>query len=236
MVLARLLSLILAVAAGAEDGVYETKAGDARVMTSVSAGQLAANAFLLPLALAFNMPHYGFERRPYDDSAGYGRGERDWAGAVRFAGQALAGGRGGGHAEMQVRGANRLGWQAAWDGYATGSLRPQARADEWSGHITANYVQSGNALLELGLGVSSLNSKGTRTGPSAALFLELFPRAPLALRGRYQAALLRGQSYHHVSAAAGFSLYGTGLYAGYSAYLGPAGNAHGPEAGLSIWF
>lgn len=234
--LAVVIAAALATAAGADDGAYETRAGPARLETSISGGQWLANAFLLPLALAFNQPHYGFESRPYAEGPGFGRGERDWAGELRVSGQALAGARGGGHAELQVRGSNRLGWQAGWDGYATGSLRGTRRGDYWTGHITCNYLQSGRALVELGLGGASLSSGATRTGPSAALLLELFPGAPWVVSGRYQSALLRGQSYHHLSARLGVSILGTGLFAGYSAFLGPAASASGPEAGLAAWF
>ena len=226
---ALLLALVLAAGnSSAEDRL--------RVETSFSAGELAANAFLLPLALAFNRPHYGFEARPYEGGPGYGRGERDWAAALRLSGQALGGGRSGGHAELQVRAANRLGWQASWDGYALGALRPGSRGDLWSGHITCNYAQTGRALFELGLGGASLRAERSRAGPSAALLLELFPRKPWTLAARCQSALLRGQFHHVLSARAGASVLGAGVYAGYGAFLSAQGNSHGPEAGLAYWF
>lgn len=225
---AALLITFLAMTSNAEDK-FELETG-------FSAGELAANAFILPLALAMRQPHFGFERRPYDGGQNYGRGDRDWGGTFRLSGQALATGRGGGHADVQVRGANRLGWQAGWDGYAIGALGSGHRADLWSGHITSNYLQSGHALLELGLGAASLRTDRTQVGPSAALLVELFPKAPWTLAARYQVAVLGGRSHHQVSARAGLSVRGIGAYAGYGAFFGPLGDARGPEAGLACWF
>lgn len=232
-----LAACLLAVPAAAEEELHDTRLGNsARLETSMSAGEIAANAFLLPLAFAFNQPHYGFEARPYADGPRYGRGERDWAGAARLSGQRLGGGRGAGHAELQVRGANRLGWQVAWDGWARGALRAPARGDLWSGHITANYVQSGRLFLELGLGAGSLRTDRTRLGPSAALLLEAFPGPPWFFSGKWQTAILGGQGFHQLQARAGVLVWGAGLHAGYAALIGPLGTASGPEAGLSVWF
>jgi len=52
----------------------------------------------------------------------------------------------------------------------------------------------------------------------------------------WQAALLRGQGYHLLDARVGATWHGAGLYAGWQAFLGPAGNATGPEVGLAGWF
>ncbi|MBI4422109.1 MAG: hypothetical protein HY554_00185 [Elusimicrobia bacterium] len=104
-----LVALAAALAAGtarAEDSVS--------VQTPLTAGEVLANGFLLPLALAFSQPHFGFERFPYEDGRGFGRGEREWSGAFRATSQAVGAGRAGGHAALLLRGANRLGWDAAW--------------------------------------------------------------------------------------------------------------------------
>lgn len=231
-----LLALWTAVPARSEDGVSETRAGDVKIQTSLSPGEIAANFFLLPLAYAFSQPHYGFERFPYEEGDGYGRGTRDWSAGLKLGGQALPGGRAGGHAELAVRGANRLGWRAAWDGFATGTLRGGPRGDFWSGHITANYAQTGAALFEVGLGAAAFNSQGSRAGPSAALVFEAFPRKPLTVSLRYEGAMLRRQGYHDLALRAGATVLGAGLYAGLHAFLGPAGSASGPELGLALWF
>ena len=229
---------LYAARAGAQE---EIKVGPAKLETVMSGGELLANIFLFPLALAFAQPHYGFESFPYEEGRGYGGGERDWAGAVWLGGQGLPGGRGGGHAALQIRGANRLGWDAAWDGWATGALRGAAgeagrRGDFYSGHITCNYLQSGGALVELGLGAAAFNRSGSRGGPSAALALELFPRPPWTLSAKWQGAVLRGQGYHLLDARVGATWHGAGLYAGWQAFLGPAANTTGPEVGLAGWF
>ncbi|MBI5201105.1 MAG: hypothetical protein HY925_05935 [Elusimicrobia bacterium] len=201
-----------------------------------SPAEMAANAFLLPLALAFNRPHYGFEERPYQGGDVYGRGERDWAAAVRLSGQSLSGKRAGGHADLQVRAANRLGWQASWDGYADGALREPKRADVYSGHITCNYAQTGHAFFELGLGGAIARNDRTRTGPSGALLVDLFPRAPWTVSLRWQSSMLKSQAFHQVSARTGLAIQGVGVYAGYGALLTPLGDVSGPEAGLAYWF
>ncbi|MCX5789831.1 MAG: hypothetical protein NTX64_15215 [Elusimicrobia bacterium] len=219
----------------------EVKAGSAKLETPISGGELAANIFLFPLALAFAQPHYGFESFPYEEGRGYGNGERDWAGNVSLGGQGLPGGRSGGHAALRVRGANRLGWDAAWDGWATGALRGVAgaagrRGDLYSGHILCNYVQSGGAFLELGLGAAAFHRSDSRGGPSAALTFELFPREPWTLSASWQGALLRGQGYHVLDARLGATWHGAGLYAGWQAFLGPAGDAGGPQFGVAAFF
>lgn len=230
-----LLLCWLAAAGAAEDGVSETRLGGAKLETSLSPGQVAANFFLLPLAYAYSLEHRGFEKFPYEDGPGYGLGGKEWGASLRAGGQALPGGRAGGHAELAVRGSNRLGWRASWDGFSAGSLGRGRRADLLSAHIACNYAQTGKALFELGLGAATLSGPERRSGPSGALFLELFPRKPLGVSLAWQAAALGRRAYHQLSARAAVHVLGGGLFAGYRVFLGPE-SAAGPELGLAAWF
>ena len=231
--------LLLAAAPGAaqEEGVVaavDFKHGP-DLRTSLSGGQLALAAVLMPLAYAYALPHYGFGAFPYVPG-GYGRGERAAGFEATTSYQAASGGRGAAHGLARVRGENRLGWDAAFSFYQRGLLRPERRAALVSAHITSNYLQEAESFVELGVGGATYQDPSALWGPSLEASWELFPRRPYSFGLRVQSAVMRGQGYHTLSAVAGVGWRWLGLQAGWRVFLDPRKNVTGPELALSSWF
>ncbi|MEE8424343.1 MAG: hypothetical protein V3S11_00865 [Elusimicrobiota bacterium] len=204
--------------------------------SSVSPNGFLSTLFLLPLAVAFSLPHHGFSRYPYDGDGGYGRGERKAAYSLKTAVQLTRGGRGAQHVEMRVRGAKRLGWDLAGDVYGAGHFHPARRGAIYSGHLNSNYLQTKTALLELGFGAASFQNPAPLWGGSAELNLELFPSRPWSLLFRAQSALIRGQGYHTLSVGAGATWRRLGLAAGCRGFINPIRSVWGPELSFNAWF
>lgn len=207
-----------------------------KIESSISPNEFVSTLALLPLAVAFSLPHYGFGRHPYDGDGGYGRGERKAAYSLKTAVQLTRGGRGGQHVEIRVRGAKRLGWDLAGDVYGAGHFHPARRGAIYSGHLTSNYLQTNTALLELGLGTAAFENPSPLWGASAELNLELFPARPWTLLFRAQSALIRGQGYHTLSGGMGASWRWFGLSAGCRGFINPVRNVWGPELSFNAWF
>jgi len=217
--------------------VHEIKLGKGTmVQTSLSPADVVVNFFLLPLAYAYALPHYGFTRYPYETQEGYGRGEREMAVTFYTSRQLIEKGRQAQHAHLRVRGDNRLGWDFGLSSYDPRVFRPQRRGVLYAGHVTANYLQTGSAFLEAGLGAASFQDPEPRSGFSGELALTLFPKLPYTLSIRYQGASLHGRGYHDLSAIAGISWRWLGLAAGYRAFLNPFKDLAGPEMSLLLWF
>lgn len=235
-----LLLMALALPAFAGDTqpeVHEFTLGKgAKLQTSLSPADVVVNFFLLPLALAYNQPHGGYTRWPYETPSGYALGDREMAVEARTSRQFLPSGRQAQHAHLRVRGDNRLGWDVSVASFDKGQLAASRRGGFYGGHLTANYLRTERALLEAGFGAASFQDPEPQGGMSGELALELFPARPWTLVCRYQGASIHGRGFHDLSAHTGLAWRFIGLTAGWRSFWNPVRHAHGPEFGLALWF
>ena len=218
-----------------EGGTRVKLGSNAAIETAVRPSDIIVNFALLPLAYAFALPHGGFTRYPYDSKEGYASGDRDIAACIRTSRQFLEDGHQAQHSHFRVRGGNRLGWDVGNSTFDQGTFT-NTRVNIWSGHVTANYLESKTALLEGGYGIASFQDPGARTGVSFELNLELFPRNPWTASVRYEGSYLHSHTFQDLSAHVGAAWKWFGAALGYRAFFTPIYDERGPELTLSAWF